>query len=586
MTLALVVYAPALKNGFVWDDQALVLRDPLIRSWRSAWEGFQHFLFTDATASDFYRPVQRLTYTIDYAAFAFSPAGYHLVSILWHGAAAAALFLCGQELLGFLGLQKSRARAIAFISALLWMVHPVQSAAVTYISGRADPLSATFGFLGLYSILRGLGHDGGKRWLFDIAAGVCFLAGALSKECGLVFLALSLIVLCVRSVRRDWLRFLVIATCVIITYLSLRLPAEHLAPPAARDPIPLVVRPIIALRALAEYAGLVILPVNLHLDRDVVTHPFGFSSASLAAASLRELQTLAGLLIFMGGTYLLWRSRKQTRFFLPLLLALISYLPVSGVIPLNATVAEHWLYLPTAFLFLGLFVGLDSLGWSVDKSGLARVVSATIVIWLVLLPIRTFTSTFDWKDQRTFLTRTIEHGGDSARMWINLGSLESGEGHLEAAQVAFARALQKEPDNPMALLGSGGVAIKQHDFARARELLTRVSDPPALQALAQERLALLENQETGKIDLMRLRLAARIGPANWSIEKRYIQTLAGSGYPDRAIHELKTCLVSAPYRAESWVMMSDLMRQIGRPNEAAVAFSEAQERDVHLSRTL
>ena len=89
---ALAAYAPALRNGFVWDDQALILRDPLIRSWQLIGEGFQHFLFTDAGASDFYRPLQRLSYTLDYAFFFLSPAGYHLVSILWHAASAVALF--------------------------------------------------------------------------------------------------------------------------------------------------------------------------------------------------------------------------------------------------------------------------------------------------------------------------------------------------------------------------------------------------------------------------------------------------------------------------------------------------------------
>ena len=50
-------YLPALRNGFVWDDTALILRDPLIRSWQLIPETFQHFLFLDATPSDFYRPV-------------------------------------------------------------------------------------------------------------------------------------------------------------------------------------------------------------------------------------------------------------------------------------------------------------------------------------------------------------------------------------------------------------------------------------------------------------------------------------------------------------------------------------------------
>ncbi|MGI8436377.1 MAG: hypothetical protein ACR2NX_05670 [Chthoniobacterales bacterium] len=46
-----------MRDGFVWGDTALVLRDPLIHSWRLIPESFQHFLFIDATASDFYRPV-------------------------------------------------------------------------------------------------------------------------------------------------------------------------------------------------------------------------------------------------------------------------------------------------------------------------------------------------------------------------------------------------------------------------------------------------------------------------------------------------------------------------------------------------
>src|SRR5207253_9374225 len=98
-----------MRNGFVWDDTALILRDPLIRSWRLIPEGFNHFLFVDATASDFYRPVQRLSYTIDYAAFAVRPAPYHVTSVLWHGLAAIALLVFPERLVGSLGLERGRA---------------------------------------------------------------------------------------------------------------------------------------------------------------------------------------------------------------------------------------------------------------------------------------------------------------------------------------------------------------------------------------------------------------------------------------------------------------------------------------------
>ncbi|CAN5251160.1 hypothetical protein BH20VER2_BH20VER2_12920 [soil metagenome] len=119
------VYAPALHNGLVWDDTALVMRDPFIRSWRLIPEGFQHFLFADATASNFYRPLQRLSYTIDYAVFGFWTAGYHLTSMLYHLAAAVALFLFAGELLRRFEARATVQRFVPMIAALVWAVHPV-----------------------------------------------------------------------------------------------------------------------------------------------------------------------------------------------------------------------------------------------------------------------------------------------------------------------------------------------------------------------------------------------------------------------------------------------------------------------------
>jgi Tfp pilus assembly protein PilF len=371
-----------------------------------------------------------------------------------------------------------------------------------------------------------------------------------------------------------------ILAAVLIAYLSLRLPAEH-QPAPAPSPTPTLVRPILTARAVAEYAGLLVFPLHLHMERDVATHPFGFENASLNSASWRELQTLVGLILIVAFGYALWRARGRSAIFLPLLLALVAYLPVSGLVPLNATVAEHWLYFPSGFLFLAGAAALDS-------SGLlrSRIVVACLTIWFVALPARTFARTFDWKDQRTFLARTIAAGGDSARMWINLGGLELSEGHLEAARKAIDRALQKEPENPLARLNLAAILIKQRDFSGARAILKKVQDPPELWARAEESLAVIENRETGKVNLQRLRLAARLGPPNWAIEQRYIKALADTGFPDRAIVELKTCLVAAPYRAESWLMMSELLQKIGRPNEAAAALAEAEAADVHLHKRL
>jgi hypothetical protein len=574
-------YAPALRNGFVWDDQALILRDPLIRSWRLIGEGFQHFLFTDAAASDFYRPLQRLSYTFDYTVFFLAPAGYHLVSILWHAAAALALFLFAEEFLALFNLESARRLRVAFFVALVWLWHPVQSAAVIYVAGRADPMAAAFGFLALYLGLRMRHASGRQKWAFGLGAGFCFLGSALSKEIGLIFLPVWLIIILAQRPRTTLPGSVVIVAGVLVAYLSLRLPAEHFPVPKP-PPVPLLVRPIVAARAVAEYAGLLAFPLHLHMERDVETHPFGFDRTSLSAASWRELQTLVGLLLIAAWGYALWRVRGRPAIFLPLLLAVVAYLPVSGLITLNATVAEHWLYLPSAFLFLAGAGAWVSLGWGAGKTLRSRIVLACLTIWLLALPVRTFARAFDWKDQRTFLTRTIAAGGDSARMWVNLGGLELSEGHPDAARKALGRALKREPDNRLALLNLAAVLIRQRDFSGARTILKKIKDPPELWARAEESLAVLENRETGKVDLQRLRRAARLGSPNWSIEKRYIKALADGGFPDRAISELKTCLGVAPYRAESWRMMSELLLKTGRPNEAAAALAEAEANDIHL----
>jgi tetratricopeptide (TPR) repeat protein len=403
----------------------------------------------------------------------------------------------------------------------------------------------------------------------------------LSKEIGLIFLLVWLIIALVQRPRQAMSGTAGLITGVLIIYLSLRLAAEH-TPAPAPSPAPLLVRPIIASRAVAEYGGLLLFPWHLHMERDVETHPNGFGPASLGAASWRELQTLLGLLLSAATVIVLWRTRGRPAIFLPLLLAVACYLPFSGLIALNATVAEHWLYLPSAFLFLGTAAALESSGWISAKNFRSRMAIAGLTIWVLFLPARTFLRTFDWKDQRTFLTRTIADGGDSARMWINLGGLELSEGHLDAARQALGRALAKEPKNPLALLNLAAVTIKQGDFAAARALLKRITGSPEIRARVEESLAVIENRESGKVDLMRLRLAARLGPVNWMIEKRYIKALTDLHFPDRALAELKTCLVVAPYRAETWQMVGELLQRTGRPNEAAIALSEAEANDVHL----
>ena len=570
-------YAPALRNDFVWDDTALILRDPLIRSWELIPEAFQHFLFIDATPSDFYRPIQRLTYLADYAAFVFKPAGYHFTSILCHVGAAFAFLLFANELLRSWNVEERKRRWLAFIAALVWAVHPVHTAAVAYISGRADPLAAMFGFLGLYCGIRVAPITRANRWLLHIATVALLLLSALSKESGLIFPALLIAILVLRKSWRQIVPASVVLVFVAVSYLSLRLAAEHYPAPQLRPPAPLLVRPIIVARAFAEYAGLIVFPANLHLDRDVESHPFGSSDASVRGVAWRELQTLLGAVLIAAAIYWLIRSRKKyPATFACLILAALAYIPVSAAVPLNATIAEHWLYLPAAFLFLAAIIAISRLRVPIP------VAASVLGLFVVFFCARTFLYTRDWKNQQTFLERTIAAGGDSPRMLINLASQEMHDGQFDSAKKHLDAALEKEPNQPFAVINLALLAIRKDDYTTAREILKRAKDLPVVDAQAHELLAIVEFKEHQRVELLRFRLASRTGPPNWRIERRYIEALDQTGNTGAAIAELAACLKTQWYRAESWQLLSRLFSKTGSTREATEALEQAQAYDVHL----
>jgi cytochrome c-type biogenesis protein CcmH/NrfG len=247
--------------------------------------------------------------------------------------------------------------------------------------------------------------------------------------------------------------------------------------------------------------------------------------------------------------------------------------------------AEHWVYVPSAFLLLAITVQLSS----TVRSNRARSLALTVAIaWTVLLGVRTFFRSRDWKDERTFFQSTIANGGDSARMLINLATLEMNASpapekqNLDKAEELLQRALKKEPRQPFALLNLAAVALKRNDFAAAHSFLAQAKTHPVTEAQAYEMMAVLEFKESGKANLLRLRLASRTGAPSWEIEKRYIRTLDEGGRTDAAVDELRVVLATEWYRAESWALLSKYLAKLGRAADSTNALAEARRFDVRL----
>src|SRR5437868_10667408 len=200
---------PALSGQPIWDDDYLVSANPFIKSPLLILETFRHYLFLDSFSAH-YRPVQNISYCIDYFLWKGDPLGYHLSNVFWHVASAVLLYFLVNRLLGNLGARsadtapnttgssrKSPLSASAFLVALLWVVHPVHSAAVDYISGRADSLACFFASGGwlLYLQARQRNRVTAPALLLYSGAALSALLALASRESGCTWLLVFLVYL-------------------------------------------------------------------------------------------------------------------------------------------------------------------------------------------------------------------------------------------------------------------------------------------------------------------------------------------------------------------------------------------------------
>ena len=185
LIIAIVVlsaYANTLLNGFVYDDRQQVLQNPWITNIRY----LPNILFSSVWAfegdhggSNYYRPVMHLIYMAEYHLFGLKAWGWHLVNIIIHTLNSTMVFLIAstffrlstennqeqetsREALSIVDQYTIRNSPIsAFIAALLFAMHPINTEPVAWIAGIPE-LSFTFFYLLSFYLYR-RSHDGNGR---------------------------------------------------------------------------------------------------------------------------------------------------------------------------------------------------------------------------------------------------------------------------------------------------------------------------------------------------------------------------------------------------------------------------------------
>ncbi|MDQ3544992.1 MAG: tetratricopeptide repeat protein [Verrucomicrobiota bacterium] len=599
--LGVAAHLPALSGQLIWDDRYLAQENPFIKSPLFILEVFRHHLFLDSF-SPHYRPVQNLSYIMDYFLWNTNPYGFHLTNVLLHVASGLLLYFLLKRLLKTLLQGDGAATAIApsvtsgaaFFVALLWTVHPVHSAAVDYISGRADSLAALFSCSGWFLFLQA--RSAQVRWVRGILIACALLAGLLalgSRETAALWLLLFLLYhLGFEKTMGRRARALLFASCVCLfaAYLGLRhLPEQRPGHDAANDwskPM----RAVLMLRALGDYGRLMLFPTNLYMERTLLRGDNYRNQASWEQSAGTEYLSIGGLAVLAALFSACKRGGPAQR--LRIFGAgwfLLAYLPTSNIVSLNATVAEHWLYLPSIGLLLFLA------GCALDlparwRKGLAAGASCAVLA----LSVRSAIRSADWLTQEIFYQRTLAAGGAGMRVTINLALLYSSRGEYAKAEALCRQVLAVMPDYPMARNNLAHVLSRQGKLKEAEELF--VADSKAAEQARKEsprtwiaacNLARLRHfQKNDQAAFAILDQAQKDYPEIWELISYKAEILRESKGPDAALQVVEDFARANWWHYGAAVALGRLYAQKGDVPRAETALRRASWLDVHDAEAL
>jgi len=415
------VYANVYRNAFVLDDMILIVQNGLLRDWRHLPD-----LLTGLTNSGagmgggFYRPLQMLLYFFLYQLFGLSTVAFHTLNVALHAANAGLLYRLGCRL----GLRP----AACFAAALLWAVHPLFTEAVAYMASTADPLFSFFCLSGLLVLL----PDFTRRKIWT--ASMLFVLALGAKESAIVFPALATVTLFLVSKERlrpaaylkTWPLWL-LAAVYMAGWLMLQRAGYSVYDPRGVPDLHsyadnLTNRVLTSLATLPAYFRLLVWPTDLHMER---TYPVfsGFWSWQVMAGTV--MVAAAALQIFWG------RARRGLALSWGLLWFAAAYAPNTGiVIPINALVAEHWLYLPAAGLFLGM---AQTMAVWADRRAAKKVMVVAVTLAAMFLGAKTYLQNRIWYSPGTFYENILACGESTGRIHNNLGLFYWGQGEFEKA---------------------------------------------------------------------------------------------------------------------------------------------------------
>ena len=337
--VAVVAYLPSFAGVFQFDDYNVIVNAPGVHSW--------HALLGNLGI----RPLLKASYTLNWT---LGPGefGFHLVNISAHAINSALLYAVGSTLCArwFGEGDSDRARGVALAAALLFALHPAQTEAVTYISGRSSSLMASFYLGALLVYLRG-----GQR----VVSTLLFVLALATRETAVTLpAALLLCEACGRDgrrwktfwsevARRQWTHWTALAGAAMVAVLHPRYVELLSFGFTQRDPWT---------NLLTQVSGISYLVLHLAGLQGYNIDPALTPLAEWNAVLLAQAVLLAALLAFGIASV---RSRPWIGF--GVLWFFLQLAPTNSIVPRLDVVNDRQLYLAGWGLFLGLAAQISRL---------------------------------------------------------------------------------------------------------------------------------------------------------------------------------------------------------------------------------
>jgi tetratricopeptide (TPR) repeat protein len=473
--LGIIVFSNSIFNNFIGDDFFQIVNNIPVHSIKNIPTFFTGGTFYSGEAQRqvgvYYKPLLNIIFSLIYTIFGPSVYPFHLFQIFLHILNACLLFLF---------LKHFFKKPLSLILSLIFLVHPINSEAVFYISGTQEPLFFFFGILALLI----LSNSESKKYL--LFSGVLLFLSLLSKETGILFFFVALVYTFIFN-RKSFLALLGLSIAPVIFYFLLRTNAVGIftAPSSSSiAKLTLLGRFLNMPAMMFFYIKTFLFPLNLAYFYQWVYKQASFSHfVSPLIIDFGFLVTLLYFAVIIFKRHLQRFFMIYTIFGLWFLIGLLFHLQI---LPLDLTVSERWFYFPVVGLVGMIGVLLEVFHFNFKNNW---VLSIAILI-LVLLSVRTFIRSFDWRDEFKLDTHDVKVSKDSYALENGITVELTRRGQFEEAKQHAERSIQIFPHS-FNYTNLGNVYFALGDYKKAREAYLKAIEFGDNYYGAYENLALL-----------------------------------------------------------------------------------------------